>query len=64
MCRTLREGCNCGGVMESGDIWDYPKIFTCKKCRATLIVDTRGIQKWFTADGKQGTYMPKSEKED
>lgn len=50
--------------MESGDILGYPKVFSCKKCGATLIVDTRGIQQWFTADGKQGTYMPKSEKED
>ena len=55
---------NCGGEMESGDLLGYPKLFSCRQCGATLILDTKGIQKWFSADGKQGTYCPKSEKED
>lgn len=54
----MTQRCNCGGEMESG------KLFSCRQCGATLIVDTKGIQKWFSADGKQGTYCPKSEKED
>ena len=60
----MTQRCNCGGEMESGDLLGYPKLFSCRQCGATLIVDTKGIQKWFSADGKQGTYCPKSEKED
>jgi hypothetical protein len=60
----MTQQCNCGGEMESGDLLGYPKLFSCRQCGATLIVDTKGIQKWFSADGKQGTYCPKSEKED
>lgn len=60
----MTQRCNCGGEMESGDLLGYPKLFSCRQCGAILIVDTKGIQKWFSADGKQGTYCPKSEKED
>lgn len=60
----MTQRCNCGGVMESGDLLGYPKLFSCRRCGATLIVDTKGIQKWVSADGKQGTYCPKPEKED
>ena len=60
----MTQQCNCGGEMVSGDLLGYPKLFSCRQCGATLIVDTKGIQKWFSADGKQGTYCPKSEKED
>ena len=60
----MTQQCNCGGEMESGDLLGYPKLFSCRQCGATLSVDTKGIQKWFSADGKQGTYCPKSEKED
>lgn len=56
--------CNCGATMRTENTYDYPKTFSCPKCGATLMIDNRGIQKWYSVEGKQGTYMPPENKGD
>ncbi len=55
----MAKRCNCGEMMKAIDIVDYPKQYVCPVCGATLMIDNKGIQKWYNADGEQGTYAPK-----
>ncbi len=51
--------CNCGNMMDRKLPLIGEKFFECPYCKATLIVDDRGLIKWSDKNGHPATYMPK-----
>lgn len=55
--------CNCGGKMTPESFLDFPKIYVCTSCGATLQIDKQGCITWYDKSGNQRTYDPQKNKE-